>query len=46
MSEGLRQWDFVVAAYAIAVPGTLALVGWVWSAMVRAERRRDKSRER
>ena len=44
MAEGLNQWHFVIAAYAVGVVGTLALVGWVWTAMVRAEKRRDVSR--
>ena len=34
----------VIAAYAVGVVATLALVGWVWTAMVRAEKRRDQSR--
>lgn len=42
MREGLEQWDYVVAALAIGVIGTLLLVGWALAAMVRAERRRDK----
>ncbi len=42
MHEGLNQWDYVVAALAIGVTGTLGLVGWTLAAMVRAERRRDK----
>ncbi|WP_225009259.1 MULTISPECIES: hypothetical protein [Novosphingobium] len=42
MHEGLNQWDYVVAALAIGVVGTLLLVGWSLAAMVRAERRRDK----
>lgn len=46
MAEGLNQWHFVIAAYTIGVGGTLALVGWAWSAMTGAERRRDKARER
>lgn len=44
MGEGLNQWHFVIAAYGVGVVGTLALVGWVWTAMVRAEKRRDLSR--
>lgn len=44
MHEGLDQWHFVVAAYAVGVGGTLALVGWVWTAMTRAEARRDAVR--
>ena len=41
MRETLDPWPFVIAAYAIGVFGTLALVGWSWLAMRRAERRRD-----
>lgn len=44
MHEGLSQWDYVVAAYAVAIGGTLALVGWALAAMHRAERRRDAAR--
>jgi len=44
MREGLDQWPFVVAAYALGVVGTLLLVGWSWLAMRRAERRRDRGR--
>ena len=43
--EILDQWQFVHAAYAIGVGGTLATVIWSWLAMRRAERRRDRSRE-
>ena len=46
MREALDQWDFVVAAYSVAVGGTLALVAWSWLTMVAAERRRDASRRR
>jgi hypothetical protein len=46
MREALDQWDFVLAAYAVAVSGTLALVAWSWLAMRAAERRRDKVRGR
>ncbi len=44
MAEGLNQWHFVIAAYAVGVIGTLAMVGWVWIAMRRAEKRRDEAR--
>ena len=44
MAEGLNQWNFVIAAYAVGVTGTLAMVCWAWSAMRRAEKRRDESR--
>lgn len=42
MSEGLQQWDFVLAAYAIGLVGTVLLIGWALMAMRRAEQRRDK----
>lgn len=45
MREGLDQWLFVLAAYAVAVLGTLMMVGWSWIAMRRAERRRDAARK-
>jgi lipopolysaccharide export LptBFGC system permease protein LptF len=44
MREGLDQWDYVMAALAIGVAGTLLLVGLSLIAMIRAERRRDKVR--
>ena len=43
--EALNQWNFVIAAYAVGLGATLALVAWSWIAMRRAERRRDRSRE-
>jgi hypothetical protein len=43
--EALDQWDFVLAAYAVAVIGTLALVVWSWLAMRAAERRREEGRK-
>lgn len=46
MREGLDQWEFVAAAYAVGVIGLLLLVIWVWLAMRRAEKRRDTTRER
>ena len=46
MREGLVQWDFVIAAYAIGIAGTLAMVAWAWATMRRAERRRDEARRR
>jgi hypothetical protein len=42
--EGLDQWQFVLAAYAVTVLGTLALTLWSWLAMRAAEGRRDKGR--
>lgn len=46
MREGLDHWTFVLAAYALGIGGTLALIGWAWTSMRRAEARRDRSRER
>ena len=46
MREALDQWDFVVAAYAVGVIGTLAMTGWAWIDMKRAERRREESRRK
>ncbi|MBO9517157.1 MAG: heme exporter protein CcmD [Porphyrobacter sp.] len=46
MREALDHWDFVIAAYAVGVLGTLALVAWSWLSMRAAERRRDKARGR
>lgn len=44
MHERLDQWDFVVAALAIGLIGTLVLVGWTLWAMKRSEARRDAIR--
>ena len=46
MREALDQWNFVIAAYAVGVVGTLAMIAWSWFAMIRAERRREKARRR
>lgn len=46
MREALDQWNFVVAAYAVTIIATLALVGWSWIAMKSAERKRDESRKK
>ena len=46
MRETLDQWHFVIAAYLVAVGATAALVAWSWLAMRRAERRRERSRDR
>lgn len=45
MREGLDHWPFVLAAYALAIVGTLALTLWSLLAMRRAEARRERSRE-
>ena len=46
MREGLDPWPFVIAAYALGVGATLALVAWSWWAMRAAERRRGEARAR
>ena len=46
MREALDQWVFVTAAYVIGVTGTLAMVAWAWFDMKRAERRRERAREK
>ena len=46
MREALDHWPFVIAAYAVTIVATLALVGWSWLAMRAAERRRDEGRGR
>jgi hypothetical protein len=45
MREALDHWPFVIAAYALGIGATLALVGWSWLAMRRAERDRDEGRK-
>ena len=42
--EALNQWSFVIAAYAIGLGGTIALVGQSWLAMRKAEAQRDQAR--
>jgi hypothetical protein len=46
MREALDQWNFVLAAYAVGIVGTLGMVAWAWLSMRRAEKRRDESRKR
>lgn len=44
MRENLSQWDFVVAAYAVGIIGTLLIVTWSLLALRRAEKRLEKVR--
>ena len=44
MRENLDHWPFVLAAYAITMLATAAMVVWAWLSMRRAEARRDKAR--
>jgi hypothetical protein len=46
MREAMDPWTFVVAAYAIGVGATLAMVAWSLLTMRRAEARRDAARKR
>ena len=46
MRESLDQWNFVIAAYAVGILATLALVAWAWWDMKRAERRREEARRK
>ena len=44
MRETLDPWTFVIAAYAVTIAGTLALVAWSWLEMRAAERRKGAGR--
>lgn len=44
--EALDHWNFVMAAYAVGLGGTAALIATSWRAMRRAERRRENARRR
>ena len=46
MREALDPWPFVIAAYALGIGATLALIAWSWWAMRAAERRREEARAR
>jgi hypothetical protein len=46
MREALDPWPFVIAAYALGIGATLALVAWSWWAMRAAERRREEAKAR
>lgn len=46
MREGLDQWTFVIAAYAIMIISTLVLTGWSWLSMCAAEKRREEARKK
>ena len=44
MHEGLNHWAFVYAAYGLGVTGTMILRLFSWTAMRRAEARREQTR--
>ena len=46
MREALSQWDYVIGAYAIAIPAIAALLILSWLRMRRAERARDDVRRK
>jgi len=46
MREAMDPWTFVIAAYAIGIGATLAMVAWSLLTMLRAEKRRDEARKR
>ena len=37
----MTHWPFILGAYAVALVGTLGLIGWSFAAMRRAERAVD-----
>lgn len=46
MRELPDMMAFVYAAYAVTIFATLALVGWSWIAMRRAEKKREDTRKK
>lgn len=46
MPEALDQLSFVYAAYGVGVAGTLLLTAWALLDMRRAEKRRERTREK
>ncbi|MCB2083116.1 MAG: heme exporter protein CcmD [Sphingomonadaceae bacterium] len=46
MRENLDQWNYVIAAYAIALVAIAAIVAWSWYDMRRAERRREEAKRK
>lgn len=46
MREGMAQWDYVIAAYALGLVALAALIIWAWRSMARAEAKRDAARRR
>jgi len=44
MREAFDMMAFVDAVYLLTGVTTLALIGWCWVGMTRAERRRDQAR--
>lgn len=46
MREALNQWDYVIAAYAMAIPAIILLLVFSWLRMRRAERAREEVRRK
>jgi Flp pilus assembly protein CpaB len=42
----MNPWPFVVAAYALAIAGTLGVTAWSFAAMRRAERAAEALKDR
>ena len=42
----MSQWAFVIAAYTVALVGTIALLLWAYLSMQRAEAAADKLKSR
>lgn len=38
----MNHWPFIIAAYALTILATLALLLWSWAAMRRAEKAADE----
>ena len=41
MSAAMNAWPFVIAAYTVAILGTLGLIAWAAIGLRRAEKRAD-----
>ena len=46
MREVVDMMDFVNACYALGIISTLALVGWSWTSMRKAEAKREETRRK
>jgi len=44
--ESLSQWDYVIAAYALAIPVIAALLILSWLRMRKAEKAREEARRK
>ncbi|HKT85480.1 MAG TPA: hypothetical protein VJQ77_05280 [Novosphingobium sp.] len=44
MREAMEAWNFVIAAYAVGVGASAAMIAWSLLSMKRAEKRRDRAR--